>query len=645
MKSFRYTILSIILSWLVACIAAAQPTWLKQVMQEAEAVSTDAEAGFIVLHSTAEVKISAYGRSITHVRRACKIIKPSVKAFGLFVEHVTSFRKVKSLTGWMLSPDDRLRALPKECFVEADVQRAATTYEDTHMLLAKLDNLETGAIVAFEYKIEQNGLTSFFHSFEFQNRQPVRFAQLAVNVPAGWKLNHAQWGIDHVAFAPAGNRYVWTAKDLPFQPEATPMPSPHSLAKCVAVAYYDPYKSERTQFSDWPSVARWCAENFDARALPDDSVTAFVRQLTRDLQTPEEKLRIIAAFVRDEIRYVAVEIGTGRWQPRSAAVTLHNRYGDCKDKTTLMRAMLHAVGISSSPVLTNTQYPVQATLPTLFQFDHCVIAIPLRHLPKLELMPNASAGGWLFFDPTDPSTALGELPKNLQGTLVLTATAGDSLLHRLPYCTPEDYRRHYHAEAYLQPDGAFSAKVKITDYGKWAAESRYQRHMTTSKEQIEKWRTFLSQTAPVALSLSNYATGENNDSAWVSFQLQGDRYSVQAGALYFLKADFFQTDEQRHDPLWHGPSKRIETDIRWHLSKAWVAETEVAPIKSVCGEASLACEVIVSGETLHVKSVIQRAGKPFSPGPDKAAGDFQQDLRAISGLMIVLRKLENWSAL
>jgi hypothetical protein len=458
--------------------------------------------------------------------------------------------------------------------------------------------------------------------------------------------------MDEINFAQMGNRYVWTAKELPYQPEEPLMPSWYSLSKRVAVACYNPSQPENEQFPDWRSVARWCAESFEAPAAPDETIAAFAQQLTHGLRTPEEKLQAIATFVRDEIRFVAIEIGQGRWHPRFAATTLYNRYGDCKDKTTLMRAMLRAVDIHSAPVLANTRHAVQSTLPTPFQFNHCIVGIPLQSLPDLAPMPNASVGGWLFFDPTDPSARLGDLPKSLQGDVVLVATEGDSLLYRLPFCSPENYRRRYRAEAYLHPDGAFTAEVTIIDYGKWAAESRYRRNITSQNQQIEEWRALLAKTVPARFILSGYKTGGDRDSAWVSFQLQGDRYGVHAGALNLLKPDFFRAEElpvltadQRHHPVWYGPAMQVETDILWHLPKGWVAEADALPIKSACGEASLSCETILSDSTLRFKSIVRRTGRALSSEHYQAARQFSQDLSAIRGVTVVLRKLVSWSAL
>jgi transglutaminase-like putative cysteine protease len=46
-------------------------------------------------------------------------------------------------------------------------------------------------------------------------------------------------------------------------------------------------------------------------------------------------------------------VSLGRVVPNDAASVLHNKFGDCKDKATLMWALLAAKGISSEQALIN----------------------------------------------------------------------------------------------------------------------------------------------------------------------------------------------------------------------------------------------------------------------------------------------------
>ena len=80
-----------------------------------------------------------------------------------------------------------------------------------------------------------------------------------------------------------------------------------------------------------------------------------VSVLTAGKTAQLQKMQAIAAFVQHDIRYVAIELGIGGWQPHAAPDVFSHRYGDCKDKATLMRTMLREIGVDSYHVVINTR--------------------------------------------------------------------------------------------------------------------------------------------------------------------------------------------------------------------------------------------------------------------------------------------------
>ena len=71
--------------------------------------------------------------------------------------------------------------------------------------------------------------------------------------------------------------------------------------------------------------------------------------MTASETTTLEKMQTLAAFVQRDVRYVGIELGIGGYQPHPAAEVFAHRYGDCKDKATLLRSMLREIGVDSYP--------------------------------------------------------------------------------------------------------------------------------------------------------------------------------------------------------------------------------------------------------------------------------------------------------
>src|SRR5262249_28603579 len=127
-------------------------------------------------------------------------------------------------------------------------------------------------------------------------------------------------------------------------------------------------------FTDWQQIAHWYAKLQGERAAVDDTIRKMAAEQTRGAKTPSEKARRLYDYVARNIRYVSLSFGVGRLQPHQAAEVLENGYGDCKDKHTLLEALLGAEGIASYPVLINSERKLDLDVPSPAQFDHVITA-------------------------------------------------------------------------------------------------------------------------------------------------------------------------------------------------------------------------------------------------------------------------------
>ena len=106
-----------------------------------------------------------------------------------------------------------------------------------------------------------------------------------------------------------------------------------------------------TTFKSWEAVGAWYQGLEGTRMAPDDAVKAKVAEVTAGKTTEDEKTQAVYAYVATQIRYIGVAFGVGRYQPHAAERVLENQYGDCKDKHTLLAAMLGAIGVPADAVL------------------------------------------------------------------------------------------------------------------------------------------------------------------------------------------------------------------------------------------------------------------------------------------------------
>ncbi len=171
--------------------------------------------------------------------------------------------------------------------------------------------------------------------------------------------------------------------------------------------------------NDWQSVASDYAAIVDKQIAGAD-LKAEVARITRGKATREEKIGALLEFLSKEIRYTGVEFGEASIVPHSPAETLRHKYGDCKDKSSLMVAMLRVAEIPSYVALlkVGSRQEVSAKLPGMGMFDHAIVYVP------------GDPEYWL--DVTDEYARLGQVPSADQGKLALVARSESKELARVP---------------------------------------------------------------------------------------------------------------------------------------------------------------------------------------------------------------------
>jgi tetratricopeptide (TPR) repeat protein len=134
---------------------------------------------------------------------------------------------------------------------------------------------------------------------------------------------------------------------------------------------------QMTTFGSWEEVGRWYAGLEKDRRAPSKEVRAKAAELTKGLTTDLDKTEALYDFVAKNFRYVSLSLGLARYQPQAAGDVLHNQYGDCKDKNTLLAALLEAEGLHSSTVLIHSFRKLDADVPSPSQFNHAITMLPL----------------------------------------------------------------------------------------------------------------------------------------------------------------------------------------------------------------------------------------------------------------------------
>lgn len=194
------------------------------------------------------------------------------------------------------------------------------------------------------------------------------------------------------------------------------------------------------------------ARLYHAAASDQEQPTEQVRQLadeiTAGITDPMEQARALYNWVATQIRYVGIYLGDGGIVPNYADDILRNRYGDCKDKSTLLVALLAAKGIEAESAMVNSGRTY--TLPELGAIS------PMNHV--ITYLP-----AWdLYVDATDRYAAFGELDYSVSDKPTTLGKSGR--YHRTPKSSASTNRIFKQVDMQIDADGVINGTgtVKVT---------------------------------------------------------------------------------------------------------------------------------------------------------------------------------------
>ncbi|MFZ0539015.1 MAG: tetratricopeptide repeat protein, partial [Candidatus Sulfotelmatobacter sp.] len=208
-----------------------------------------------------------------------------------------------------------------------------------------------------------------------------------------------------------------------------------------------------TSFVSWEQIGLWYAGLEKDRRAPSPEVRAKAAELTKGLNNDLDKVQALYDYVARNFRYVSLSLGLGRYQPHASSDVLHNQYGDCKDKHTLLASLLEAEGMHASSVLINSSRKLDPDVPSPSQFDHVITMLPMG---KQEI--------WM--DTTSEVAPFRLLAYSLRNKLALVVPAsGTPHLEETPADTPMPDSEISEVDGTIDQIGKLEAHVHYTFRG------------------------------------------------------------------------------------------------------------------------------------------------------------------------------------
>ncbi len=605
--------------WSLAANAGAvhgAPEWMHALaskMQPRYDDRTDA----VLLYSDTSVTVISKDKMRTHVREAYRILRPAGREHGNFFVYTSGRKKVTFMRAWCIPVSGQdYEVTEKGVSEQSPLAAAAGVFLDAKRKSMKIPAPDPGSLVGYEYEIEEQPF--FLQSkWDFQGFDPVLESHYRLELPADWQVKSSWINHGSIDAVRAGtNTWEWTATDLGAIRRERQMPPLSGVAASMVVSLLPPGGTpEHNAFTSWSDIGQWYTGLVGQRSESSNAIRQEVTALTGSQHDTFAKMHAVAEFVQSQIRYVAIELGIGSWQPNAASDIYTNRYGDCKDKSTLAIAMMKQLGIESYYVIINGRRDaISGNDPAHNGFNHAIMAISLPedlHDPSLvATLVHPKLGKLLFFDPTDEVTPFGRIRGELQSNYGLLVQRDGGELILLPRQEPALNGIHRQGKMALEEDGTLYGEVAETRIGDRAAEERRRlRTVQTDSDKLKVVEALLSESLGVfKLTASRLDGVANRDHALgINYAFQAPEYGKKTGDMLLVRSrvvgtessNLLETDEPRRFAIeFDGPSQNSDS-FEISLPPGFEVADMALPVDVDFGFASYHSKTELSGSTLR----------------------------------------------
>jgi len=557
--------------------AGDAPGWMHSVTS-APLPPHDEKTEAVLLYADETVNVQSADKVRTTVRRAYRILRPDGRDLGFVVVPFEARTKINNFRAWCIPAQGKDYEVKDKDGMEVSLPKiaGAELVSDVRAKVLQIPAADPGNVIGYEYEREEQpyALQDLWH---FQQGIPVRESHYTLLLPAGWEYKATFLNAPEVKPTQSGNQWQWSVSDVKALRGEDQMPPWNGVAGRMIVSYFPSGgATPGKNFSDWSQMGTWYADLTRGRTEASPEIKQKVAALTSNAPTPLEKMRALARFAQRDIRYVAIELGIGGWQPHPAPEVFEHHYGDCKDKATLLSAMLREIGIDSYYVVINTERgsvrpEVQAYLGA---FDHAILAIKLPaglSDPSLfATLQHPKLGNLLFFDPTNEVIPFGQIGGYLQANYGLLVGPDGGDLVQLPKQPSSMNSIQRTAKLTLTPEGTLTGDFDEIRLGDRAAAQRETlRSVTRDADKIKPIETLLSHSLST-FQITNATVGNSQESSLpfrYHYSVVSPNYAKLAGNLLLVRprvvgtksSGVLETKEPRQFPLeFDGPA--LDTD-------------------------------------------------------------------------------------
>ena len=233
-----------------------------------------------------------------------------------------------------------------------------------------MPDTHAGCLIEIAYRTRHlldASVPEFSEELPVQQDIPVLQTELQLQIPEKMGLHFKLRNSDEKptdTLADGLRTITWKLGEMPAYEALPHDPPAHDFVTTLDI----------TSLDSWDAFAAWYRRLTKGSDEQDPSVKEKAEDLAAGATSRLDKIRKAYEFV-SALRYVAIEFGINGIRPRTPAIVLQNRYGDCKDKANLLVALLADMGIDGRFCLLNRGSSTDVSFPS-WQFNHAIAYVP-----------------------------------------------------------------------------------------------------------------------------------------------------------------------------------------------------------------------------------------------------------------------------
>ncbi len=256
---------------------------------------------------------------------------------------------------------DKIKLIQREQSLEAKI------YDGNITSLIILNDVRSGDEVDLSYSIiNDNWLfdNHFWRTSFLQHYLPIGLTRV---VWYGPNKPFSQASIDDIDYSFTEGYHIWQRRDTPPLKLEEGIPNSHLPIDHLSLSTYDNWCDVQSQINQ-----QW----MDCGQLPIEAIS-LVDTISDESESTDEIIERIVRWVRTEVRYQGFEVGHLAIKPAPLEQIWGQRYGDCKEKSSLLVALLRQASIEAYVALVNTHEGklIKDRLPSPGAFDHAIVLI------------------------------------------------------------------------------------------------------------------------------------------------------------------------------------------------------------------------------------------------------------------------------